>query len=179
MTPQKPPLSDADRADLVAYLDGELHGPAARALEAKLNLDPGVRAEAESLRRTWQLLDYLPQPAPSASFTSKTLDKISGVVPAVTSSARFARTPWAGAAWAAALVLAAVGGFAGARILRPRPLAPPAPSAVQADPDQLLLRDLRVIENKRLYDHVHDIGFLRALANPDDPDLFGEDVPNL
>jgi len=34
------PLDEQERADLVAYLDGELGGEAARALEAKLSLNP-------------------------------------------------------------------------------------------------------------------------------------------
>jgi hypothetical protein len=34
------------------------------------------------------------------------------------------------------------------------------------------VRDLRLIENKRLYDLVEDLEFLQAL---DDPDLFGDD----
>src|SRR5438105_3538910 len=33
-------LTEEEKANLVAYLDGELEGPAARALEAKLNTDP-------------------------------------------------------------------------------------------------------------------------------------------
>ena len=44
------PLSDDDRADLVAYLDGELDEEASRALESKLSLDPKARAEADSLK---------------------------------------------------------------------------------------------------------------------------------
>jgi hypothetical protein len=38
--------------------------------------------------------------------------------------------------------------------------------------DQVLARDRRLIENKRLYELVDDIGFLRQL---DDPELFGDD----
>ena len=39
-----PPLSNEDRENLVAYLDGELDAKAARALEARLNLDAEARA---------------------------------------------------------------------------------------------------------------------------------------
>jgi len=48
----------------------------------------------------------------------------------------------------------------------------PAANSQPVDLDQQLVRDLRVIENHRLYEHVDDIQFLREL---DDPDLFGED----
>src|SRR4051794_1130478 len=76
---QLPPLSEQDRADLVAYLDGELTGEAARAVEARISLDPRVRAEAETLKRTWDLLDFLPRPEPSPSFTQRTLSKVAPV----------------------------------------------------------------------------------------------------
>src|SRR5262249_17230514 len=69
-------LSDEDRANLVAYLDGELDEASAQALEAKLNTDPRARAEAETLRRTWELLDYLPRAEVSTSFTHRTLERL-------------------------------------------------------------------------------------------------------
>jgi anti-sigma factor RsiW len=156
-------LNDAERADLVAYLDGELTGAAAQALEAKLSLHPEARAEADALRRTWDLLDYLPRPEPSPTFTHRTLSR---VVPARSRSGT--RGPWPprrrwllGAGWAAALLLAGVTGYAGFHLL-----APHGPG------DKELVRDLRLIENKRLYDLVEDIDFLQAL---DEPDLFGDD----
>ena len=73
------PRNEQEQADLVAYLDGELTGEAARTLEAKLSLDPQARAEADALRRTWELLDYLPRPEPSARFTHRTLERLSPV----------------------------------------------------------------------------------------------------
>ena len=54
-------LSDDEHAELVAFLDGELAGDAARAVEARINVEPAYRAEAESLKRAWEMLDYLPQ----------------------------------------------------------------------------------------------------------------------
>jgi anti-sigma factor RsiW len=165
------PLKDEDRANLIAYLDGELKGEAARDLEVRLNLDPAVRAEAETLRRTWELLDYLPRPEASTTFTSRTLDRVSAVRPVPVQVKGFARwRPWAlGVGWAAALLLAGAAGFAGMS-LRPRP--DPAVPADPAELEQHLLRDLRVIEHKRLYEHVENIEFLRQL---DAPDLFGDD----
>jgi anti-sigma factor RsiW len=159
------PLDEQERADLVAWLDGELEGEAARSLEAKLSLDPAARAEADALRRTWELLDYLPRPEPSASFTNRTLSRLAPA-PARQRPTLWQRwrRPVLGAGWAAALVLAAVGGYAGYN----RFAAPPEPG------ERELVRDLRVIENKRYYDGVEDIDFLRAL---DQPDLFGDDGP--
>src|SRR5947208_292785 len=95
MTTQ-PPLDDEQREDLVAYLDGELDEEAARALEAKLSLDSAVRSEADQLRRTWELLDYLPKAEPSPNFTHRTLDRVSAIRPGGTPSTGSARRsrPW-------------------------------------------------------------------------------------
>src|SRR5262245_2450641 len=74
------PMNEEERNDLVAYLDGEvdeLGEDRARAIETRINLDPTVRAEAETLKRTWDLLDYLPRPEASANFTGRTLDRLS------------------------------------------------------------------------------------------------------
>jgi hypothetical protein len=166
-----PPLTPREREDLVAYLDGELTGEPARALEAKLSLNPEARAEAEALRRTWDLLDYLPRPEPSASFMEKTLSRALPVWsgPGKKSSEDTGR-PWRiagfGVGWAAALALAAWGGYAGSNRLGRKPPAPRGPGESE------LVRDLRLIENKRYYDLVEDLDFLRAL---DHPDLFGDE----
>src|ERR1700682_6133065 len=73
------PLSEQERADLVAYLDGEMDEEAARAMEAKIDSDPAVRAEADALKRTWELLDYLPSQDPSPSFTHRTVERVSAL----------------------------------------------------------------------------------------------------
>ncbi|HZT78794.1 MAG TPA: hypothetical protein VFA26_01120 [Gemmataceae bacterium] len=156
------PLSDDEREDLTAYLDGELDEQSARELEAKLGRDPNTRAEAEALKRTWDLLDYLPQPEPSPSFTQRTLSRISTLRPAAKTGPVARRRLWPMAlAWAAGILLAAAGGYAGSTFLSGR----------DRD-DEELVRDLRVIENKRLYEQADDLNFLRQL---DHPDLFGDD----
>jgi anti-sigma factor RsiW len=173
---KSPRLTDEDRENLVAYLDGELDAKTARVLEAKLNLDPKARQEAEGLRRAWELLDYLPKPEPSPTFSSKTLERISVFRPAVAASRvwRHWWQPWAyGVGWAASIMLASTVGFHTVDFFMRRARSPdPAANSQPVDLDQQLVRDLRVIENHRLYEHVDDIQFLREL---DDPDLFGED----
>jgi anti-sigma factor RsiW len=169
-----PSLSDEDRENLVAYLDGELDAQAARALEAKLNLDAEARTEAEALRRTWEMLDYLPRPEPTATFSSRTLERVSSLRPQTVSANGKSRhwPPWAfGIGWAAALLLAGSLGFLGVGWLSERTPAA-APAIPPLDVDQILVRDLRLIENKRLYEMADDINFLRGL---DDPELFGDD----
>jgi anti-sigma factor RsiW len=164
-------LSDEDRANLVAYLDGELAEPAARALEARLATDPQARAEAEGLRRTWEMLDYLPRAEASTTFTHRTLEKLA-VQTGPRGVARPARRlPWwlLAAGWAAALVLAAGGGLTAANLLWPRA---PAAADDSAEVEAQIARHRRVLENLRLYEHADDLEFVRQLAGPD---LFGDD----
>jgi anti-sigma factor RsiW len=162
-------LTDEERAELIAYLDGEATADARRAVEAKLSLDPAWRAEAESFKRTWDLLEYLPRPEPKADFTARTMSKLGPIrrpTPEAGGRRRLPRWLLAGA-WAAALVLAAWGGYQACRSLT-------APDGEPAGPGEAeLVRDLRIIENKRAYDAVDDFEFLQEL---DDPDLFGEDA---
>src|SRR6478672_1711591 len=75
-------LTAQDRENLVAYLDGELDDRTARALEAKLSRDTQARAELEALKRTYNLLDFLPRDEASSQFASKTLDRLATVSPA-------------------------------------------------------------------------------------------------
>ena len=82
MTKPKP-VSEEARAELVAYLDGELSEDAARVVEDKINSDPTLRAEVDSLSRTWELLDYLPTHDPSPSFTHRTLERVSATKPRI------------------------------------------------------------------------------------------------
>ncbi len=120
------PLSDRDRADLIAYLDGELDERRSRELEARLGRDPKARAEAEALRRTWALLDYLPRPEPSEQFTHRTLSRLSALHPRpIGPLLRPHWVPWAlGLGWVAALLLAGLAGYGATRLLPRR--APPS-----------------------------------------------------
>ena len=164
-------LNEEERANLVAYLDGELDEKAARALEARLANDPHARAEAEALKRTWEMLDYLPRAEASTSFTHRTLERL-----AVQTSSRpltrpVRRLPWwlLTAGWAAALLLAAGGGLTAANLLWPRP---PAAADDAAEVEAQIAHHRRVLENRRLYEHADDLDFVRAL---DSSDLFGDD----
>src|SRR5262245_31557965 len=160
----KSSLSDEDRAELVAYLDGELDEKATQEVEARLSRDPQARAELDTLRRTWDMLDYLPQPEPSASFTHRTMERVSALRPAVRTASFRRWRPWAGAAgWAAALLLAGLGGYA----VSSRLAQPVSPTVAEVDLDEQLVRDLRLVENRRLYEHVDDLDFLWALADPE------------
>lgn len=156
------PISDEDREDLIAYLDGELDEDKAHAVESKMSLDPSTRAEADTLKKTWDLLDYLPRPEPSPNFTNKTLDRISTreTADALRPTRRYRR--WiVRLGWAAAILLSALGGYLGAMRYFP-----------QRPQERDLVRELRVIDNLRFYEAVESVDFLREL---DHRDLFGED----
>jgi anti-sigma factor RsiW len=161
----KSPLNEKEQADLVAYLDGELTGEAARAMERKISLEPAYRAEADALKRTWDLLDYLPRSEPSVSFTQQTMSKLAPVVHKGDILQPLSRRSWrwAGwaAGWAALLLLSSVAGYQVYQRSASRGLG-----------EKDLVRDLRLIENMRFYDVVDDLEFLREL---DQPDLFGAD----
>src|SRR5436853_6987091 len=130
-------LSEEDRADLVAYLDGELDEASALQLEAKLNTDVQMRTEADALKRTWELLDYLPRPEPSPSFTNRTLDRVATLRPTSTNHLQRRRRRWLlRLGWAAAMFLAAVAGYAGMALL-PDPFG----SARSTETDAQLVRD--------------------------------------
>ena len=154
-------MNEEERATLVAYLDGELDEKAARQVEARISQDPAVRAEVESLERTWELLDYLPKAEPSASFTHRTVSRITAAHQILLKSQQRRRRWFLGAGWAAALLLALFGGFAAVTWLTPR-----------EPTDEELARDLRVLENRRQYEQVDSIDFLKSL---DQADLFGDD----
>lgn len=83
--PDEPaPPPDPFEAELVAYLDGELEPVAARTVEARLAKDPAARRKAAELQKTFELLDFLPKPEPSANFTTRTLDRLPAVAPSAT-----------------------------------------------------------------------------------------------
>ncbi len=70
---------DAQLTEIVAYLDGELGEDDSIRLERALASSPPLRGYADSLDRTWQLLDSLGEPAVSDEFTHKTLASIQTV----------------------------------------------------------------------------------------------------
>jgi len=163
------PLSDDEREELIAYLDGEADAKTAREVEAKLNRDPRVRAEADALRKSYDLLDYLPRPEPSPNFTQRTVTRIAAVPPGVLGVSRRSWRRWAlGLSWAAAIALVGVAGYAAAPLFQKPRTPPEAP----ADVDAQLARDLRVIEHLRQYHQANDIFFLHEL---DRPELFGDE----
>jgi anti-sigma factor RsiW len=163
------PLNEEDRANLVSYLDGELDEETAQALEAKLNLDPQARTEADALRQAWGMLDYLPRAEPSPSFTHRTMEKLALVKKGTSTQLiqpSWWRLRWRAAAGTAALLLLAAGLGLGLGAYFGG--APDAGAAA----DAAMIRHLRVAEKWRYYENADDLEFVRQLAQPD---LFGDD----
>ncbi len=69
-------LTPAERANLVAYLDRELPESEARLIASKLTRSVTARREAETLEKTWELLDHLSRPEPSRDLSERTLSEI-------------------------------------------------------------------------------------------------------
>ena len=184
---------DPFEAELVAYLDGELDDDDARRVEARLANDPDARARAAALKRSFDLLDYLPKPEPSPNFTTRTLQRIPAAKPAASGSApqptASKSAPLPTPSTSAPVVLdgasdrrplfrvaglcAAVAAFAvlgyfvtSAVRLHLFPARDKDVEEARAEPDA------RVIENLPLYAAADDLGFVHELAKPD---LFGDE----
>ena len=71
--------NDPQLTELVAYLDGELGEEESSRLERQLAENPPLRGYAESLDRTWQLLDTLGEATASGEFKQKTLASLSAI----------------------------------------------------------------------------------------------------
>jgi anti-sigma factor RsiW len=155
-------LSPQDRDNLVPFLDGELDEEGTQALEAKLAQSSEARNEVESLKRTWELLDYLPRPRASETFTNRTIEKLE--TRQMVQARQQRRWRWVGgASWAAGLAAAALVGFL---LLHepPRP-EPPEPTA----------EDVRLYEHRDFWHYYEKIDGLEFLKELERAKLFPED----
>jgi len=164
-------MSDDEKAELVAYLDGELDEASTHAVEAKIARDPAVRAELDTLKQTWGMLDYLPKASPSPNFTNRTMERMTlEVAGGATKTAALAprRSVWPlGLSWAAAVLLALGAGYYGAAQIWPA-----ADDELIPETDLPLVRQLRIAEKWRYYENVDDLELVKKLNHPN---LFGED----
>jgi hypothetical protein len=150
------PLSPQERSDLVAYLDGELDGDAARAVATRLTQSGEARIEAQRLEATWELLDYLPRPKAPVLLSDQTMRLVRGqsgpresgllVLDAPEAPHSWIRRAWPPVAVAAAGLL----GFAFCRWLWPDPL-------------ERLARDFTMAQNLETYRSVGTFEFLQKL----------------
>jgi anti-sigma factor RsiW len=179
-----PPDEPID-AELIAYLDGELDEHSAKDMERRIDQEPKLKAAADGYKRTWELLDYLPQPDPSPTFTTRTVDRMAVLRPAqasvsltmssvtsppaqatVAPANRAGTWRWVGVAAAAVLLFLLGYGISGVS------------SHKHAQPDEReveeqMARDLRVLDHWNLYQYGDDVTFVETLARPD---YFGDDA---
>ena len=140
---------------------------AAPYLNLRITSDENVRKEANSLRRTSELLDYLPKPEPSPNFTNRTVERLTAQRAAIPPAPARQIRPWVAAlSWVAAMFLVAIIGYTVERsVVRQRQ------AEQERALDNSLVQDLHVIENYQRYQHADDIDFLQNLS---EPDLFGD-----
>lgn len=146
-------LTEEDRDNMVAYLDGELDEATARQMEKKLASSQVARHEVDLLSRTWELLDVLPRAEVSEEFTRQTLSMalVAEAPPRLDGAwVKHARRGGILTGWAAGLALAAWLGFWITHDLVPNPA-------------RQLLEDLPVIEKLDIYAEVGSVEFLREL----------------
>ena len=147
-------LTQTERGNLVAYLDGELNEVEARAISTKLTQSVSARREAEALRKTWELLEYLPRPTATPQLAQQTLTEIARLGQGNPRLAGLAgRVVRFGGRAAACLLTAAVTlalGYAGARWLWP-------------DPSARLARQLSLAEHLDEYEEIGTFEFLQQL----------------
>lgn len=155
MQPQQLRLTEDDRVNLVAYLDGELVDEDAQAMEAKIAKSVSAQKEVQALEKTWGMLEWLPRPELAPDFATQTVSRIHSQQLA---SERFEGRIKFGAAiaaksfgWVASLAAAAAISFIGVRFAWP-------------DPTRRLIEDLDIVENLESYRMISDIKFLDDLS---------------
>jgi hypothetical protein len=157
-------LTPAERADLVAYLDGELDEGASRSIATKLTQSLSARREIEMLQKTWEMLEHLPRPRASEAFTQRTLTEVGRLSVAgdkmVDAASRTLRR-----AVVMALCIAASLACFGLGLVLMRWVWP--------DPTSRLARDLSIAEN---LDEYRDVGSLEFLDRLDRSPEFADDA---
>jgi anti-sigma factor RsiW len=157
--PEQLRLTPDERADLVAYVDGELPEAMQRALSTKLTQSATARREVEMLRKTWELLGHLTFPEVDPRFSERTITEIRRLElgnPAWSSSVKAlsGRLMLAGAYALLGIVSLGIG-YAATRWLWP-------------DPSARLVRELSLAEHLEEYLEVGSFDFLKELAESTD-----------
>ncbi len=154
--PEQLRLTPDERADLVAYVDGELPETTHRALSTKLTQSATARREVEMLRKTWELLGHLSFPEVDPRFSERTITEIRRLElgnPAWESSVKVFSGHLALAGLYLLLGIVPLGiGYAATRWLWP-------------DPSARLMRDLSLAEHLDEYIDVGSFDFLKELTD--------------
>ena len=154
--PEQLRLTPDERADLVAYVDGELPEAHSRLISTKLTQSATARREVEMLQKTWEMLDHLPRPQATEQFSEKTISHIRRL--------ELKERSWepAVAAWSARLARVMVYILVGAAFLGAGLCADPLGLAGS---DGRLVQDLTLAEHLDEYLEVGSFEFLKELAD--------------
>ena len=152
-------LNPEERANLVAFIDGELTEAESRSLTTKLTHSATARREVELLKKTWDVLDSLPRPPVSDQFQERTLTYVRSLEERAEGRFDSARK-WGSILlkFAACVGIAVVGAASGFAVTRH---AWPAP-------EERIIRDLSLAEHLEEYLEVGDFEFLDELKNSTD-----------
>jgi anti-sigma factor RsiW len=148
-------LSPTERANLVAYLDGELNDAESRAIATKLTNSATARRELELLEKTWELLEHLPRPRASEQLTTRTLTQMH----LIAQQGGQMESAFRALAQRVGRVAAAVGASLAACLL-----GYALTQWVWPNPTARLARDLPLVEHLDEYRDVGSFEFLEALA---------------
>ncbi|HET6422522.1 MAG TPA: hypothetical protein VFG20_02490 [Planctomycetaceae bacterium] len=147
-------LNAEQRDNLVAYLDGELEEDTTQYIDQVLAKSEVARHEVEALARTWELLDLLPKPNASETFTERTLTtlRVSEVRTNVTDQPWFAyvQKTVVAVVWVAVLLASAAGGYV-------------VTTKAIPNPHDDLLTDLELIKSLDLYQEIGSMSFVNEL----------------
>ncbi len=154
--PDQRRLNPEERANLVAFIDGELTEAESRALTTKLTHSATARREVELLKKTWEVLDNLPRPRVTDQFHERTLSYVRSIE--IHRERRFEPLRRGGSTafkLAACLLTVVAGAAAGYAAVR----------QAWTNPDERLIRDLSLAEHLDEYLEVGNFDFLDQLKN--------------
>jgi len=163
---------DEQLTEVVSYLDSELNDTGMNEVELRLVRDPSLREYADSLDRTWRMLDALEEVPASDHFIQKTMDSVATeslrdsqtaeektVSPLRSIAEHFRRTkaiPW----FLAGVLGTIVGLTVSQRVQEER----------SPETDAAILRNLDLLKNYPRYKLLPDVESLRQLQLPEIPD---------
>ncbi len=153
--PPQTRLTDEERANLVAFLDGELDDVDAQKFEEKSARSISIRKELTALEKTWNMLDWLPRPEAPGDFASQTISRIhSQAIRAELIEGQLMR--WSGVAaksltWVVSIAAMAAVGFGLLRF-------------AWRDPSRELIGHLTILENLETYRSIPDLKFLDDIS---------------
>src|SRR5688572_23884944 len=108
-------LTQEQRENLVAYLDGELEDTESQEIDRILARSDVARHEVEALSRAWDMLELLPNSQASAEFTNRTMSTLKLEESPYDISDKpwfvFARRGAVAAVWLAAIAACGIIGF--------------------------------------------------------------------